>query len=152
MVAVSRRTVLVAAVCLIAVSTTTAWFGASWLPMRPLGDDGPFSGRAATSVPPRPADQVFDVFDDLVLEVYDSSTFDESVIVSLCDKKGQRLWAIYADGHSVGDTRSVRFTSFDSPFLGTGIVRGRVKWTFGDEACHWYITRTGRLCDYWYSW
>jgi hypothetical protein len=114
-------------------------------------EDGPFHGRPATEVPARDPDQVFPISSKFTLQVFDDPEGKCSPIVRLVDRAGKTRWAIYADGWEPDDVRSIRFEKSCGGLL-RSCVEGTVDWIFGKEATWWYISRTGRLREYWYSW
>ncbi len=138
--------VFAAIVLLVAV---TAWY---FLPLGPLFDDGPFNGTPTAAINGRQPDQSTPIWGGRTLEVFDSTSEGVSATVQLRRADGSVQWAIIADGHRPGDVRSVRFTDADSGLARSGTVHGSVKWTYGHEACYWYITGGGKLRDYYYSW
>ncbi len=127
---------------------------AAWyiLPLGPLFDDGPFHGSPTSAINGRQPDQSMPIWGGSTLEVFDSTAEGVSATVQLRSTDGAVQWAILADGHKPGDVRSVRFSNAHRSFVRSGTVHGVVDWTFGREACYWFITGNGKLRDYWYSW
>lgn len=126
-----------------------AWF---YLPFGPFIDDGPFHGKPTTPVIDRAPDQSINIWNGNVLEVYDSTSKETSAIVQLRRADNSVQWTIFADGHDSGDVRSIRFSNVHRGMARSGMVTGTVDWTYGHEAAYWFITGSGELRDYWYSW
>lgn len=118
-------------------------------PWFPFMDDGPFKGVQAQQVPSRNPDQVYP-FSSYKLAVFNSTAGQKEPIVVLSDTKGQVKWSIYATGMKNTEVYSVEFVEHRTILSTT--VRGRVKWTYGNEATWWFITADGELEEYWYSW
>lgn len=133
----------------ILLSIISAWY---FLPLAPLFDDGPFRGVLTEGINDRTPDQVFKIWDENVLEVFDSTRDTNSAIVQLRKPDNTILWAVFADGHYVGDTRSIRFHKAHRGYTRSGTVTGTVDWTYGNEVSYWFITQKGKIRDYWYSW
>ena len=131
-----------------------AFLGVAWwyLPIPPWLDDGPFKGVAVTAPDTQQADQIFPIFNGMTLEIYDPENEDASPIVQLRKQDGAVRWSIRADGWEAGDVESIRFEQAEKGFGRCGTVYGVVKWTYGTEATHWFITSNGDLRDYYYSW
>lgn len=137
---------LAVGVLLIAI---TAWY---FLPLPPMFDDGPFHGTPTAAINDRSPDQSTPIWGGRTLEVFDPPTESSSPTVQLRRRDGSIQWAILADGHEPGDVSSVRFTSMRRGMARTGTVYGAVKWTYGHEGSTWFITGSGELRGYWYSW
>jgi hypothetical protein len=137
---------LAAIIPLIAIA---AWY---FLPLAPIFDDGPFHGAATAALNGRQPDQSTRIWGGRTLEVFDSTAEGASATVQLRRADGSVQWAILADGYSPGDVRSVRFTKANRGFARSGTVYGSVEWTYGHEACYWFITGGGKLRNYYYSW
>ena len=127
----------------------TGWY---FIPLGPFLDDGPFHGSTTSAINGQLPDQSTQIWGGSTLEVFDSKTDGVSAIVQLRRTDGSVQWAIFADGYDVGDVRSVRFTKADRGLARSGTVLGVVEWTYGRESCRWFITGSGNLRDYWYSW
>ena len=126
-----------------------AWF---YLPLGPFIDDGPFHGKPTAPVIYRAPDQSINLWNGNVLEVYDSTSKGTSAIVQFRRADNSVQWTIFADGHDSGDVRSIRFSNVHRGMARSGMVTGTVDWTYGHEATYWFITGSGELRDYWYSW
>lgn len=131
------------------ISIIIAWY---FLPLPPLFDDGPFTGTPTQEIINRAPHQVFRIWGGQVLEVFDSESENVSAIVQLRHSDNSVLWAILADGHNGGDTKSIRFKEVHRGLFRSGTVVGTVNWTYGNERSFWFITGSGPLRDYWYSW
>lgn len=143
-----KRRGKITAVMFVAI-LVTMWF---FLPLGPFLDDGPFYGSTAAEINDRPPDQTMLIWGGNTLESYDSTDDSISAVVQLRGTDGSVQWAIHANGFNTGDARSVRFSRHNRGIARSGTVYGTIDWTYGHEACYWYITGGGSLRDYWYYW
>lgn len=135
----------------------------TWSPWLDYGPDyGPYTGTAAEVPADRPANQVFPIYGDLQLEVYDRLSHEPAPRVLLRNTEDEVLWCIYAvprptDNPNLGDDRSLfvthlRFERYRRFPYSRPPVIGVVNWVFGWEATWWFIDREGNLDSFWYSW
>jgi hypothetical protein len=114
-------------------------------------NDGPFFGRTAEAPPGSPIEEK-QIFGQMTLQVFSSESGNSPILV-LKGPDERLIWAIYADGHAPNDTTEVHLTHVEPPsFLRDGRISGSVKWTYGNETADWYISKSGKLGGYCYSW
>ena len=118
-------------------------------PWYPFMDDGPFKGEPVNQLPSRSPDQVY-LLSKYKLEVFNRAPNQKAPIVVLRDSNDQVKWSIYATGMNNTEVQSIEF--IDHRTILSTTVRGTVKWTYGNEATWWYVSRDGELEEYWYSW
>ena len=114
-------------------------------------DDGPFHGEACITVPNIPSDQIFRIWNNMTLKIYDKKANLKSAVI-LLEKENKVLWCIYASGHDSSEVRSVRLSRKHAFLTSRPRVIGRVDWTYGNEAAWFFIAGNGELIEYWYSW
>ena len=118
-------------------------------PWFPFMDDGPFKGEPVNQLPSRSPDQVY-FLNRYKLEIFNRAQNQKAPIVVLRDSDDQEQWSIYATGMNNTEVQSIEF--IDHRTILSTTVRGTVKWTYGNEATWWYVSRDGELEEYWYSW
>ena len=135
---------------LLAALYCLAWYR-TW---NPFIDDGPFHGVRRTNTPDGQPNQVFHIYDDLKLEVFDPNEDEQAPTVLLKNRDDQVLWCIYAVADEMTKTtvRRIRFEDWRHFPFKRPRVYGIIEWTYGSESCWWFIARDGRLQEYWYSW
>jgi len=119
---------------------------------KPFLDDGPFHGRACHSIPGTPPDQSVHVARyGFEIQTWDRTPGRPAPIVLLKDRSGKVRWCIFAEAYPQTEVSRVRFGSSGGLFTGA-TVDGSVEWTYGRERALWFISHTGNLKEYWYSW
>jgi hypothetical protein len=116
----------------------------------PLFDDGPFVGQPCIKEPQGSPDQVFPIADGQ-LETFDATEPARAPVVRFVDDNRKSLWCIQASGNPKTSVRSIRFHRSRNRFFRI-IVSGTVDWTYGHEHTLWYLSGSGMLREYWYSW
>lgn len=123
----------------------------SWSPG--IMDEGPLLGESIDTVPSMTPSQTFSIYNDLILEVYDTGTIHGAPVISAMNGTGERLWTVLAtcsrkDPKQVHDIRFSNARAF--PFVSPR-VRGQAMIKDTDTATWWFITKAGELKEYWYE-
>jgi len=142
------RTAAVTLVSLFVVTAVLCWDEAH----KPFLDDGPFHGRACSTIPSSPPDQQVQLArHGFVIQTWDRGPGRPAPIVLLRDRSGATKWCIYAEAYPETEVERLRFGTSGGLFMGA-TVDASVRWTYGDERSLWFISNTGSLQEYWYSW
>jgi hypothetical protein len=123
----------------------------SWAPG--IMDEGPLMGESIVSVPSTSPSQSFDIYNNLILEVYDMGSTQGAPVISMSNGSGERLWTVLAtsskkDPKVVEDIRFSGARSF--PFVSPR-VRGDAVINDATTTTWWFITKKGELTEYWYE-
>lgn len=150
--AVFKRTVprrAAVAVALLLGLTVLLWWDEAH---KPFLDDGPFHGRACAAIPATPPDQSVRVRRyGFEIQTWDKAPGRAAPIVLLKSRSGKVKWCIYAEAYPETEVTRLRFGSSGGLFTGA-TIDASVEWTYGRERALWFISHTGDLQEYWYSW
>jgi len=120
----------------------------------PWIDNGPFHGVRRSDIPKGEPNQTLQIYDGLELQVFDPNEDEQAPTVLLTKPPDEVLWCIYAVADDMTGTtvRTIRFKDWRHFPFKRPRVYAIIEWTFGHEASWWFISKEGRLEEYWYSW
>ena len=115
-------------------------------------DDGPFKGKVRNDCKLSEPDSSLELPDGTLIEVYLPTREGESPTVRHINTSGSVNWCIFANGYENTSVTSIKFHSVQSHQYNKYLIKGVVKWTYGNERTLWYLKSNGELINYWYSW
>ena len=137
-------------IVVVVISVGYLWYK-SWAPG--IMDEGPLLGESNISAPSTSPTHTFGIYNDLILEVYDTGNIHGAPVISMRNGSGERLWTVLATC-SKKDPKQVdgiRFSSARSfPFVSPR-VRGEAMIKDVHTTTWWFITKKGELKEYWYE-
>jgi hypothetical protein len=119
--------------------------------------DGPHHGLPVPPPNDRKPDQEYELSKDFRVEAYDPQGDQLGPTIVLRKDSGEVLWSIraipgrYSEGAERRIVKRIRFTEHRDPAFGPWRLMGEVDWIHGKEETHFWISRDGRLQEFWFS-